>query len=156
MTSYSHIPLSRDGRRNGDGKQRRRRRSTVLIGPVSSLESRRMLSQTFIVTNPVNDGSTGSLDWAILQVNEDTTDSTSSPDVIDFNIPGTGPFTMQAPNFMGVSNPVVIDGYSQPGSSPNTLAQGDNAVIEIVLTGQQFGFGSSLGRIQYGRGPGDQ
>ena len=75
----------------------KRRRAAVILGPVYSLESRRMLSQTFTVTDPVNDGSTGSLNWAVQQVNEDTTDSTSSPDVIDFDIPGTGPFTMAAP-----------------------------------------------------------
>ena len=30
-----------------------------------------------------------------------------------------------------LSHPTVIDGYSQPGSSPNSLTQGDNAVILI-------------------------
>ena len=30
---------------------------------------------------------------------------------------------------------VVIDGYTQPGSSPNTLAVGDNAVLNVVLDG---------------------
>jgi hypothetical protein len=124
------------------GRDGRRRAPAVILAPVHTLESRRLLSQTFTVTNPVNDGSTGSLNWAILQVNEDTTDSTTSPDVIDFNVPGTGPFTIQAPD-TGVFNPVLIDGYSQPGSSPNTLAQGDNAVIEIVLSGA--GIGLSLG-----------
>jgi hypothetical protein len=29
----------------------------------------------------------------------------------------------------------MIDGYTQPGTSPNTLAQGDNAVLKIELTG---------------------
>ncbi len=125
-------------------RSRRRHRRAALLGPVSLLESRRLLSQTFTVTNPVNDGSTGSLSWAILQVDEDTTDSTSSPDVIDFNIPGTGPFTMAAPGTNApAGNPVVINGYSQPGSSPNTLTQGDNAVIQIVLTGSG-GFGLYL------------
>jgi hypothetical protein len=28
---------------------------------------------------------------------------------------------------------VVIDGYSQPGASPNTLINGDDAVLQIVL-----------------------
>jgi hypothetical protein len=31
--------------------------------------------------------------------------------------------------------PVVIDGYSQPGASPNTLTRGDNAVLRIELDG---------------------
>jgi hypothetical protein len=143
MTSRTRIDRLRDDHRNARGRRggtSRRRPTAVILGPVYSLESRRLLSQTFTVTNPVNDGSTGSLNWAILQVDEDTTDSSSSPDVIDFDIPGTGPFTMQAPGINAPSgDPVVIDGFSQPGSSPNTLAQGDNAVIQIVLTGGGFG-----------------
>ena len=149
MTSERHIEPSRDDRRKAFGRwghKGLRRRQAVILGPVYSLESRRLLSQTFTVTNSVNDGSTGSLNWAITQVNEDTTDSTSSPDVIDFNIPGTGPFTMAAPGTDATAgNPVIINGYSQPGSSPNTLTQGDNAVIQIVLTGSSgLGFGLYL------------
>lgn len=34
-----------------------------------------------------------------------------------------------------ISNSVTIDGYSQAGSSPNTLLQGDNAIIRIELYG---------------------
>ncbi len=147
MTSKARIEqMGYEGRRERArlGRDKRRRRSAAILGPVFSLESRRMLSQTFTVTDPVNDGSTGSLNWAVLQVNLDTTDSTSSPDVIDFDIPGAGPFTMAGPG--GVYNPVIINGYSQPGSSPNTLAQGDNAVIEIVLSGGgSLGNGLSLG-----------
>ena len=30
---------------------------------------------------------------------------------------------------------VIIDGYSQPGASPNTLALGNDAVIRIVIDG---------------------
>ena len=32
-----------------------------------------------------------------------------------------------------ITHSVIINGYSQPGASPNTLAQGDNAVILINL-----------------------
>ncbi len=119
----------------------RRRRHAVIPEAVFPLEERRLLSQTFTVTDTNSDYNMGSLNWAIQQVNVDTSDSGSSPDVIDFNIPGTGPFTIPAPGFNGINNPVVIDGYSQPGSSPNTLAQGDNAVIQIVLDGQGNAFG---------------
>ena len=34
-----------------------------------------------------------------------------------------------------ISHATIVDGYSQPGASPNTLAQGDNAVILIQLDG---------------------
>jgi hypothetical protein len=35
----------------------------------------------------------------------------------------------------------MIDGYSQPGSSPNTLATGNNAVLKVVLNGAGAGAG---------------
>jgi uncharacterized repeat protein (TIGR01451 family) len=34
-----------------------------------------------------------------------------------------------------ITTPATVDGYSQPGSSPNTLAVGDNARILITLSG---------------------
>ena len=120
-------------------RDRRRRQMKLIPNPLVRLEDRQLLSQTFTVTDPVNDGSTGSLNWAIGQVNADTTDLATSPDIIAFDIPGTGPFTMQAPGYTGVANPVIIDGYTQPGASPNTLAQGDNAVLQIVLDASGYG-----------------
>jgi parallel beta-helix repeat protein len=57
-------------------------------------------------------------------------------DKIVFNIPGTGLQTISpTSNLPNITKPVVIDGYTQPGSSPNTLAVGDNAVIKIDLSG---------------------
>ena len=35
----------------------------------------------------------------------------------------------------GLSQPVIIDGYTQPGASQNTLAIGDNAVVLIKIIG---------------------
>ena len=40
-----------------------------------------------------------------------------------------------------ITDPVVIDGYTQPGASPNTLAVGDNAVLLIDLSGASAGIG---------------
>ncbi|MFN0072672.1 MAG: Calx-beta domain-containing protein [Chloroflexota bacterium] len=60
-------------------------------------------------------------------------------DRIEFNIPGAGPHTIDVqsePWWYGswaIRRPVVIDGYSQPGASPNTLAVGSNAVLRIEL-----------------------
>ena len=34
-----------------------------------------------------------------------------------------------------ITSPVVIDGHTQPGASPNTLATGTNAALEIELSG---------------------
>ena len=57
---------------------------------------------------------------------------------IAFNIPGDGPHVIQTP--LGgypiiTENNVTIDGYTQPGSSPNTnpILGGNNAKIQIVL-----------------------
>ena len=87
---------------------------------------------TVVVTNTLDDGSPGSLPWAINLANSDTS---SLPVLIDFDIPGTGPFVIQATTAVmpAIEHSVIIDGYSQPGASPNTLAQGDNAVILINL-----------------------
>jgi uncharacterized repeat protein (TIGR01451 family) len=40
-----------------------------------------------------------------------------------------------------IVNPVTIDGYSQPGSRPNTLAVGDDAILLIELDGAAAGPG---------------
>jgi hypothetical protein len=119
------------------GRRRNRRRAWT----VDELEVRALLS-TFMVTNTLDDGSTGSLLWAINSVNADTG---PFPDTIDFNIPGTGPFTIQPTSQLPtINNPVIIDGYSQPGSSANTSAQGDNAVLMIDLNGSNTFFSDGL------------
>ncbi len=59
-------------------------------------------------------------------------------DTIQFNIPGPGLFYISTPAngypFL-TNNNVLIDGYSQPGSAPNTdsILQPNNARIQIVL-----------------------
>jgi hypothetical protein len=64
-----------------------------------------------------------------------------SGDTIAFNIPGVGPHTILigALPLPALSRPVVLDGYTQPGSFENTLAVGDNAVINIILQGTTSG-----------------
>lgn len=57
-------------------------------------------------------------------------------DTIGFAIPGAGTktvtLTSQLPT---ITDPVIIDGYTQPGASANTLAAGNNAVLLIELNG---------------------
>ncbi len=83
------------------------------------------------VTNTSNSGS-GSLRSAITYANV-----APGTQTITFNIPGVGPHTIQPTSMLPViSAPTVIDGYSQPGASPNTLATGGtSAVMKIVLNG---------------------
>jgi uncharacterized repeat protein (TIGR01451 family)/CSLREA domain-containing protein len=64
----------------------------------------------------------------------------SNPNTIDFNIPGMGPFTIApADPLPTVTAPVVIDGYSQPGSKMNDQANGEDASLLIVLSGASGG-----------------
>ncbi|MCI0536805.1 MAG: choice-of-anchor D domain-containing protein, partial [Verrucomicrobiales bacterium] len=88
------------------------------------------LANTYTVTH-INDSGAGSLRQAILDAN-----ANPGLDNISFNIPGTGPHTI-APSYElpFITNPVVIDGYTQPGASANTLSVGNNAVIKIQIDG---------------------
>ena len=45
--------------------------------------------------------------------------------------------------FDHLTDQAVIDGYTQPGSSANTLAVGDDAVLRIELDGTNVGSGDS-------------
>jgi CSLREA domain-containing protein len=62
-------------------------------------------------------------------------------DTIAFNIPGAGVKTI-SPNsaLPAITKPVTINGYSQPGSSPNINVQGAiNASLKIQLDGTNAG-----------------
>ena len=88
----------------------------------------------FMVTN-TNDSGAGSLRQAILDANA-TPNTPVGPDEIHFNIPGAGLHTIQpASDLPAITDPVVIDGYTQPGASANTLPTGGNAVLQIALNG---------------------
>ena len=121
-----------DSRRGRARRDQRRTRRALWIWAVQQLEARTLLS-TFTVTDTLDNTNRGSLRWAIGQVNADTSPGV---DTIDFNIRGTGPFTI-APNsaLPVITHPVIINGYSQPGAHANTLVQGDNAVIMIDVDG---------------------
>jgi hypothetical protein len=102
------------------------------------------ISRTFnliMVTN-TNDSGLGSLRQAI-------TDANASPDTswaIAFDIPGTGPHTIQPLSPLPpIGSRVVVDGYSQPGASPNSNppGMGGNAVLKIELDGTLAGSGIS-------------
>jgi hypothetical protein len=91
----------------------------------------RLVAAEFTVTNTNNSGP-GSLYQAIADANADL-----DRDTIRFNIPGSGVHVIDIsgkalPDIIG---PVVIDGYTQPGSRPNTLSVGDDAVILIQVKG---------------------
>src|SRR6266480_3020140 len=88
------------------------------------------LANTFTVTN-TNDTGTGSLRQAITDANNH-----SGLDTIAFDIPGTGVHTITpATALPNITDAVIIEGYTQPGASANTLAVGDNAQLRIQLDG---------------------
>jgi hypothetical protein len=63
----------------------------------------------------------------------------SGADTIAFNIPAIqcpgNACTIRLSFTYQLSQPVTIDGYTQPGASPNTLAVGNNAALRIELRG---------------------
>ncbi len=85
---------------------------------------------TFVVTNTANSGP-GTFRQAILDAN-----ATPGTDTINFNLPGAGVQTISPTNSLpDITNTLVINGFSQPGSSANTLANGDNSVHLVRLDG---------------------
>ena len=60
-------------------------------------------------------------------------------DRIEFNLPGTAPVRIQLtgplPIITSLNGTLTIDGYTQPGSSTNTLQFGSNAVLGVELHG---------------------
>ncbi len=102
----------------------RRARRRLFPLQFEAMESRLLLASLF-VTSTADDGSTGTLRWAINQVNENP-----GPGTIDFDIPGTGVQTIAPLSPLpALTSPVTIDGTSQPGYDPN------NPTPMIELTG---------------------
>ncbi|HEV2801958.1 MAG TPA: Calx-beta domain-containing protein [Pyrinomonadaceae bacterium] len=85
---------------------------------------------TLTVTN-TNDTGAGSFRQAILDSN-----ALAGTQTIAFNIPGSGVRSIVPATVLPAFNdPVIIDGYTQPGASVNTLAEGSNAVLLVELVG---------------------
>src|SRR5262245_50776950 len=103
--------------------------SAMILGALSIFAAAAQ-ANTFVVTNTDNSGP-GSLAQAIFDAN-----ANPGPDIITFNIPGSGVHTI-SPNtsLPTITDPLTIDGYTQPGASANTLSAGSNAVLQIELSG---------------------
>jgi hypothetical protein len=131
MTFFSWL---RNRKLVGSGQRRRQPKAVhkraAFLPRLEALEDRRLPS-TFGVTN-TGDSGTGSLRQAILDSN-----ATPGTNTIDFNIPGTGVQVIQPLSELpGFTNPVVIDGTSQPGYAGSPL---------IELDGSSAGVASALG-----------
>lgn len=116
--------------------------SIALLTVIIQLSSN---AATFTVTTIADNGDNmaptpGSLREAILDVN-----AAAGPHTIEFNIPGTAPFVIQPPvDLPFINETVTIDGYTQPGAAENTLLQGNNAAILIVLNGSNYTVGDGI------------
>lgn len=97
------------------------------------LDSARAETFTVTTTNPLG---SDSLSEAIVSAN-----AHPGPDTIAFNIPGSGVHTITTGdmNLPEVTDPVTIDGYTQPGASANTLTVGNDAAILVRIDGTQVG-----------------
>jgi cytoskeletal protein CcmA (bactofilin family) len=123
----------------------RRPRSACLR--LHDLETR-CVPATFTVTVPDDDGP-GSLRQAIVDAN--TTANIGDPDRIEFAIPGSGVQTIGLLSPLpDITDAVVIDGYTQPGASQNTLASGNDAVLLVELDGTLAGTASALNLVAGG------
>src|SRR3954469_5027131 len=104
------------------------------IAVFSSLAAAATFHVTTIADNNNNASPTaGSLRKAIIDAN-----ANPGADTIDFNIPGSGLHKITVTLALPViSDPLVIDGYTQAGSVQNSLANNNNAqlMIQIASTG---------------------
>ena len=82
------------------------------------------------------DGGPGSLRQAILDANAHPNASGSDRDRIHFAIPGADVQTIRpGPPLPDITDPVIVDGFTQPGAVPNSnpVGQGLNTVLKIEL-----------------------
>ncbi len=138
-------------------------RRVAQVGRLERLEARRLLATITVNTTADNNPtltlslrqaievSNGSLAVGSLtpQQQAQVVGAVGSSNTIDFNIPQadpgfnatTGVWTIQpASNLPPINtNVAIIDGYTQPGASKNTLPQADNAVIKIAIDGTGLG-----------------
>src|SRR5262249_21379178 len=113
------------------------------VGEVSSVNTNTDTSAVNALVGAQDSNGNISLRSAIQAVNAA---KSSTPALIAFGITGSGPFTIQPqPSQLDpIQYPVFIDGFTQPGSEPNTLplmgaGAGDNAYWNIILDGSLSG-----------------
>ncbi len=110
------------------------------LSRASAATSRDAPQSLYIVTN-TNDSGPGSFREAILDANANA----GTRDTIAFNIAGACPQTI-TPNSSPptITDPVTIDGYTQPDSHANTHAQTDDAILCVQLNGSSAGSSRGL------------
>jgi hypothetical protein len=111
----------------------------ALLVAAATLSVSSTLAATFTVTN-INDSGAGSLRQAIIDANA-TANVGGNPDRIAFNIAGSGIHTIEPLTpFPAITDAVVVDGFSQPGTvaNSNAFGQGLNASLKVELSGAKL------------------
>ena len=112
-------------------------------------------ADTFVVntTDDTTDGTCNAAHCSLREALAAAHSAAGAPHVINFDIPGAGVRTINVGTTLPlISQSVTIDGYTQPGSSPNTNATGAiNAVPLIELRGN--GSASGIQIINFGANP---
>ncbi|NIM48127.1 MAG: CSLREA domain-containing protein, partial [Gemmatimonadales bacterium] len=119
----------------------------AMLIAVAWADEARSQAATFTV-NSANDADDGACDATHCSLREAINAASATPGggLIAFAIPGTGPHTIQPNSALPTPGwTVVVDGYTQPGASPNTNPpnMGTNAVLMIELDGTNAGFGAN-------------
>jgi CSLREA domain-containing protein len=126
---------------------------TEFFTPANVASGRKALALTFTVDNTGDnpDSSPGdglcmdSLGRCSLRAAIQEANASAGLDTIAFGVDVAGVVTIAPltplPN---ITDSVVINGFSQPGTSPNTQAAGNNAVLLIELSGTNVGSASGL------------
>ena len=136
----------------------RSRRNRYPLGPLERMEPRALLATLTVnsVADAVNADGGLTLREAIMVSNGDLAVSSLSaqeqaqvsgplatgpaPNTIAFDLPGSGVRTISPTSELPtISKPLVIDGYTQAGAHPNTLAVGTNAALLVALDGSMAG-----------------
>src|SRR5215210_4922212 len=117
----------------------------VALAMVGLLASRAYAVPTTFTVNSTADPGTGGCNATECTLREainaaNANNNPTEKDLINFNISATGVHTISPTSPLPqITEPVIINGYSQPGSSANTLAKGTNAVLTIELEGTKAG-----------------
>ena len=104
-------------------------------GAVGEIEDYVVNIASCTVVTSTADSGVGTLRDAILCAN-----ARPGLDTITFAIAGAGVKTITLASALpDITDPVLIDGYTQPSSAANTLSIGDNATLLIEVNGATFG-----------------
>lgn len=107
----------------------------MLMIPLTSIQA-----AIYTVVN-TNDAGAGSLRQAITDAN-----ANAGADIINFNITGTGPFTITLSSLLPlIAGPTVIDGYTQTGAVQGAI--GSRTVMIAIDGGSQAGSRDGLFRF---------